>query len=246
VPMRPRKLVAEFALVKSGGAVPWVGYRDVIEVNGEPVHDRRDRILKILSESSNPLDDAARLTAESARYNIGPVTRNFNLPTTALFFFHGANLPRFAFTRKGTKKIDGVDTVEVAFRETARPTLIRTREGKDVPSEGTLWILSGEGTIVRTRLQLKGFADTVNMGDNPAPRVIASSIAPVESTADIEVTYRRDEKIGMWLPASMAEEYQGAIPRITGAPIVGIAHSNATYSDYKQFGTSSTLIGVKK
>ena len=246
VPARPRKLVAEFALVKTGGAVPWIGYRDVIDVNGEPVHDRRDRIVKILADSSNPLEEAARLTAESARYNIGPVTRNFNLPTTALFFFHEANLSRFTFTRKGTKKIDGIETVEIAFRETARPTLITTRDGKDVASEGTLWVVPGDGTIVRTRLQLKGFADTVSMGSNPAPRVMGSSIAPLESTADVEVTYRRDEKIGMWLPARMAEEYQGAIPRINNAPFLGVSHSNATYSDYKRFGTSSTVIGVKK
>ena len=76
--------------------------------------------------------------------------------------------------------------------------------------------------------------------------VMGSSIAPLESTADIEVTYRRDEKIGMWLPARMAEEYQGAIPQINNAPILGVAHSNATYSDYRRFGTSSTVIGVKK
>ena len=68
----------------------------------------------------------------------------------------------------------------------------------------------------------------------------------LSSTADIEVTYRRDEKIGMWLPVQMTEEYQGAIPQINRAAIQALARSKATYSDYKQFGTSSTVIGVKK
>jgi hypothetical protein len=68
----------------------------------------------------------------------------------------------------------------------------------------------------------------------------------VQSMADIEVTYRRDEKLGMWLPAQMTEEYQGQIPWTGRQPITAIARSRATYSDYKQFGTSSTFIGIKK
>jgi hypothetical protein len=290
---RPRELVAEFALVKSGGPVPWSGYRDVLEVNGEPVHDRRDRIVKILTDSKNPLEEAGRLTAESARFNVGPVSRNFNLPTTALFFFHDSNLSRFTFTRKGTKKIDGVDTVEIAFRETRRPTLIATRDGKDVPCEGLLWVLPDDGTIVRTRLQLKGFADALSLPEGRAPGarspstpqptpvpapgptpqggtpatgaqrgstagdanaaglrsrfgVPDSSITKLESTADIEVTYHRHEQLGMWLPQRMTEEYQGAIPRLNNPPILGMSRSSATYSDYKRFGTSTTVVGPKK
>ena len=101
---RPQRLTADFALVKTG-AGRWLGYRDVIEVNGEPVPDRRNRLLALLKTSSNPLDDAARLTAESARFNVGPVMRNFNVPTTALLFFDAAGLSRFTFTRRGSKKI---------------------------------------------------------------------------------------------------------------------------------------------
>ena len=66
------------------------------------------------------------------------------------------------------------------------------------------------------------------------------------STADIEVTYRRDENLGIWLPAQMTEEYQGAIPRPSGPALPALTRSKATYSDYKRFGTSSTVIGVKK
>jgi hypothetical protein len=44
----------------------------------------------------------------------------------------------------------------------------------------------------------------------------------------------------------MTEEYQGQIPWTGRQPITALARSKATYSDYKQFGTSSTVIGVKK
>ena len=242
-PIRPRQIVAEFALVKTSGAVPWIGYRDVIEVNGKQIQDRHDRILRILTESTNPLEEAARLTAESARYNMGPVSRNFNVPTTALFFFHESNLGRFVFTRKGTTRIDGTEVLEIEFKEAAHPTLISTRGGKDVPAEGSLWVIPSDGTIVKTRLQLKGFTELMA---NAGGGFVEFSRPDLQSTADIEVTYKRDEKSGAWLPASMAEEYQGQIPWAGRQPITGLVRSRATYSDYKQFGTSSTVIGVKK
>ena len=66
-----------------------------------------------------------------------------------------------------------------------------------------------------------------------------------QSTADIEVTYKRDEKLGMWLPSQMTEEYQGQIPWTNRQPITALARSKATYSDFKEFGTSATF-GVKK
>ena len=50
----------------------------------------------------------------------------------------------------------------------------------------------------------------------------------------------------MWLPVQMTEEYQGAIPRLNQAPLPALTRSKATYSDFKQFGTSATVIGVKK
>jgi VWFA-related protein len=170
---RPRRLTSEFALVKTGAA-RWLGYRDVIEVDGNAVADRRDRLLNILKTSSNPLEEAGRLVADSARFNVGPVIRNFNVPTTALLFFDGAGLARFGFTRKGTKTINGVETWEIAFRETAVPTLITTRAGVSVPAQGTLWISPEDGIVVRTRLQLKGFADAIAMAGSKQP------VVPVE------------------------------------------------------------------
>jgi hypothetical protein len=50
----------------------------------------------------------------------------------------------------------------------------------------------------------------------------------------------------MWLPARMNEEYQGAIPRINNPPILGLARSTATYSEYKRFNTSAAVMTPKK
>ena len=174
--IRPRNLVAEFAIVNASGRVGWTGFRDVVEVDGEAVADRRDRLVRLLTGPPGAEVELRRIADESARYNVGPVVRNFNSPTTALFFFHPALVDRFTFRRKGTKTIDGVETWELDFRETRRPTLVMKRDGSDVPCDGTVWVAPADGTVVRTRLRLRNFADQAFMsGSDRTP----TSGAPV-------------------------------------------------------------------
>lgn len=304
--MRPRQLEAEFALVKTAGTVGWTGFRDVVKVDGDEVRDRGDRLQRVLSDPSSSLAEARRIADESARFNIGAFVRNLNVPTTTLLFFHPGNLSRFAFKLKGRKTIDGVRTWEVTFQERARPTMVMTRAGKDVPCEGTLWVVPETGQVVRTRLRLRGFADAMTRPDWPSaprgtqpadtstppasqPQVPAPTPPPasggepggtgssgggtqtgtsgqgaaptgsgaatggpdtsrpranlgaemmdlprrVESQADIEVTYRHDPTVGMWLPARMSEWYEG---------LAGYTRAVATYSDFKRFETTAKIV----
>jgi VWFA-related protein len=211
-PGAARRLVSEFALVPTAGASGgWLGFRDVIEVNGTPVPDRGDRLQALFQSGAPDLEQARRIADEGARYNIGPVSRNFNVPTTPLFFFHSDNLRRFTFRRAGGERIDGVDTVEIAFIEQPAATLITTAAGKDVPSAGTLWVNPVDGAIVRTRLELRGFDDA-------------------GSRAVIDVTYRKDPALAMWVPSRMTERYSGGSE--------GTATTSATYQDFKRFQTS--------
>jgi len=259
-PAQPRRLVAEFAIVKTSSG--WVGFRDVVEVDGKPLSDRRDRLVSLFTSTANTdANEVTRIANESARFNAGPVSRNFNVPTTAMFFFLPEHLPRFEFSRKGSKKIDGVDTVEIAFKETRTPTFIMTRAGADVPVSGTLWVKPDDGTVVRTRLRMNNFADQMTSPvqsapaqrpemDPSRPQGRRSAAVPamywqkVESSADIEVTYRRSQEVGVWLPAVMEELYNGPIT-LTVNPSVGRSTTRATYSDFKQFATAGTLVVPK-
>ena len=262
VPTQPRRLVAEFAIVKTSDGTGWVGFRDVVEVNGSAVADRRDRLMSLFTATATAdATELQRIANESSRFNIGPVSRNFNVPTTAMFFFLPDNIARFAFTRKGTKKINGVETWEVAFRETRTPTLIMTAAGVDVPVSGTLWVKPDDGTVVRTRLQLKNFADQMTSPAQgaPAQRPEINPSAPqgrraaavaemywdkIETSADIEVTYRPNPVLALWLPSEMAEFYNGPIT-LKVTPSVGRATTRAKYSDFKQFGTAATIVVPK-
>lgn len=82
-----RTTVAEFAIVRTSGPERWIGFRDIVEVDGRSITDHRGRLLALLTSPSGAIDEARRLSDESARFNIGPVKRNLNLPVTALFFF---------------------------------------------------------------------------------------------------------------------------------------------------------------
>jgi hypothetical protein len=239
-PFRPRRLVAEFAIVKATGSIGWIGFRDVVEVNGEKIGDRRDRLERLLMNPAGDGSEVIKISNESSRFNVGPISRNFNVPTTTLFFFHPSSLSRFTFSRKGTKKIEGIDTWELEFKETKRPTLIRTRKGRDVPCEGRVWVVPDDGTVVRTRLRLRGFAD--EMAPPPPPPIRPKEdFRRLESLADIEVTYRRDTRLRAWLPSKMSETYEGALPAGTGQPILGRAMTVATYSEFKRFETSAKI-----
>lgn len=255
VPLQPRRLIAEFAIVKTGDGSGWVGFRDVVEVNGRALADRRDRLMSLFTATGTAdATELQRIADESSRFNVGPVSRNFNVPTSAMFFFLPDNLARFAFTRKGTKKINGVETWEIAVKEAQSPTLIMTRAGVDVPITGTLWIKPDDGTVVRTRLQLKNFADQMTSPVQTAPPEVAEfhpkarrqtqlpTLAwdKIESAADIEVTYRPHPELGLWLPSEMAEFYNGPIT-LTTTPSVGRSTTRAKYSEYKQFGTAASL-----
>ena len=261
---RPRNLVAEFALVKTSGTPGWVGFRDVVEVNGEALRDRRDRLMSLFTSKDGDAGELERIANESARFNVGPVTRNFNVPTAAMLFFTPENLSRFEFTRKGTQKIDNVNTWEITFKETRSPTFVMNRAGKDVPMDGTVWVNPEDGTVVRTRMHMEHFADqTVSpiqdtpavpgpLNPNartagPARNVDTLNLKPIESAAEIEVTFKAFPELGIWLPASMEETYNGPI-RLSAsvAPTMGHANTHAKYSTFKQFGTASAIVLPKQ
>jgi hypothetical protein len=126
--------------------------------------------------------------------------------------------PRFAFKRKGESSIDGVTVWEVEFKEKSRPTLIRTSRGADVPSQGSIWVVPSDGTVVRTHLLVEGSTD---------------------SGSTVDVTYSRDERLGLWLPQVMKERH--VANTLAGRRVTTVLVATATYTDFKRFETSARV-----
>jgi hypothetical protein len=251
----PRDLVAEFAFVKT--AAGWLGFRDVNAVDGKKITDSRDRLLSILLDPSADPVALRRLSDESARYNIGPISRNFNVPTTVLLLFQPANLSRFSFKRSGTDRIDGRETWKIDFTEVRTPTFTMTRAGVDVPMSGTLWVIPGDGAVIRTQMALRNFADAKTSAQTSAPpaRTVGAAgglsrreevnyggLRTIESSADFLVSYRWHQVYAMWLPATMTERYEGPFTPSSGEAVSARATATATYSEFKRFETLTRIV----
>jgi VWFA-related protein len=193
VPEEVRQLKSDFLLVKAPGGNRWLPFRDVVEVDGRKVREREERLQQLfVSAPATAAGRAAEITAESARYNIGFVERNVNLPTLALRFLDPAFRSRLMFRRQGQATVSGARTVEFAFSEHGSPTVVRDGD-KDMPATGSFWIDPADGRVVRTIVRLK----------------------PEGVSIELTVTYQRDAKAGTtWVPASMREVYQSAARRL--------------------------------
>jgi len=175
-------LVSDFLMVQVPGE-GWMPFRDVFERDGQQLRDREARLAKIfLSGSRDSLDQMRAIMNESARYNIGNVQRNINMPTLALVFLTDDQRPRFSF-KIGKSEDEGV---VIEYREVARPTFIKTANERDIPVNGRLWVNEQDGTIHKTELHA---VDT-------------------NVEAHITVTYTQDPGLGVWVPSRMEERYR--------------------------------------
>lgn len=165
----------------------WVGFRDVLEVNGKRVNvdGRSRRPLEVAGETSP--DRWRRLSEESARYNIGTIRRTVNVPTFALLVLHPDNQTRFSFTASGEDQGTAGSMCDVAFQETGSPTIVRSGVGGDVPSSGMFRLEPETGRLLRSEL----IAGNTSTG-------VASKVL---------VQYERDQKLQLWLPREMREQY---------------------------------------
>jgi hypothetical protein len=247
-----RNLVSEFALVRTGD--DWQGFRDVIELDGKPVGDRQDRLQTLFLESPATAVQSSRPIADaSARYNLGPLQRNFNVPTTALFFLHPTNRARFSFKIDGEDAVAGSPVLKVRYREEKKPTIIRTSSGKDMPVKGTFWIDPRDGRVFRTTMELESDAlmtgGNSRMADNRFEEAFQGSIRPAfgerraKSTVSISVSYRTDSKLVILVPAEMVEIYESPYrSRFNDTESMSKVNCRAAYSDFRRFETSGRVV----
>ena len=209
---RSRRLRSSFMLVLVPGR-GFTPFRDVFEVDGKPVRDRDDRLLALfLKPSASSLEQAQRITDESARYNVSDVERTINVPVFALLFLHPANVGHFAFKREGETTIAGHRLWTVGYRETARPTIVKGEDGRDQLSTGRFWIEPQTGAVFQTLHEL------YDRGDQ----------------ATITVRYAENHDLAILAPERMSETYGG--PRASS-----LIRGTATYDHYQRVGVATNV-----
>jgi hypothetical protein len=144
---------ADLVMVRLHGAAGWISFRDVLTVNKKRVSDREERLLKLLqSPAPSALAQAREIAQESARFNLGRITRTMNVPDMALEYLRSKHARRVQLGALRNEKIDGRPVVVLKFTETSGPTLIRNLVGRDLFARGRVWAEPGSGAIVRTEL----------------------------------------------------------------------------------------------
>lgn len=205
VPRRKRLLLSDFLLVKYPGDTLWQTFRDVAEVDGKPVRDRQDRMLKLFLEpSSSALRRASELQSASARHNLVNVGSLSN-PLLVMAYLQAQYVTRFRFNLAGLDKKVGPNVRIARFVEFQRPTILRLDAATDLFSRGLIWIEEDTGRVVKTELQL---GNTMSM---------------------IRVTtqFVFDDELGINVPTVMEDVY----PSTPGGEFRG----KATYGKFRRF-----------
>ena len=188
-----RELKSDLLLVRSEGSeFGYVQFRDVFEVDGDAVRDRSDRLTKLfLDPSMSARRQAAEIMSESARYNIGSVERNINVPLIALMLLDPMYRSHFKYSVDGERK--GVphgmpkspaftlasDAWVIEFEETTTPTVVRG-DDQDAKSHGHVWVDPGTSRVLMTELivEAKTVRSTLRVSYQSAP--ISGVLVPVE------------------------------------------------------------------
>jgi hypothetical protein len=215
-PVLSRVLKSDLLLVKPVGGDRWVQFRDVFDVDGTPVRDRSERLMKLFMDPSQSLAaQVDRIVQESTRYNIGKLQRTINVPVLALVVLDPVNRSRFRFKRLDSNAAPPVArsaassaaaawTIE--FREVEKETIIRGDFGRDIPTRGRFWIDPDDGRVLASEL-------------------IAED---VQIRGEVDVGYDREPGIGLLVPVEMREKYD---LRRDGSRVFG----TATYGTFRQF-----------
>ncbi len=210
-----RELKSDLLLVRPVGSNRWMQFRDVFDVDGHPVRDRSERLMKLfVAPSSSTATQAEQIAEESSRYNIGNLLRTVNVPVLALAILEPMHQPRFVFKRIEKRVEPPVRSAAtsttpvwvIGYREVEPQTIIRTTNFRDMPSRGRFWIEPETGRVLATEL-------------------IAEDITV---RGVVTVGYDLEPALRVMVPIQMQERYD-----LHGgpSPVTGVA----TYRSFRQF-----------
>jgi hypothetical protein len=214
-----RELKSDLLLVKLGEENFWMQFRDVFEVDRQPVRDRDERLYKLFIEpKADSRAQAESIQQESARYNLGPLMRTINVPIMPLLFFERSVQPRLKLEQGkagNVKRFEGLADAPaiwmIEYREVAKGTMVKGVNNRDIPSHGRIWLDSTNGRVLQTEMISE---DT-------------------DLRAEINVFYKVEAGLDLLVPAEMREIY---IIRRSETRIDG----RATYGHFRRFTVATT------
>lgn len=193
-----RMLVSEMLMVRLPRTAGWISFRDVMSVDGRELDGRQQRLVDLLqSQRPDALAEARRLAGESARYNVGQLTRTLNVPDIALEYLREAQASRIQFEGPRPETIEGVPLMMFRFGEKVGPTILRDGTGRDLKASGRVWIDATTAALIRTELK----------------------VSDRGSAGTCVVDFVRNDALGMYVPKRMTERYRTPNQDIDGVAV---------------------------
>lgn len=170
-PERLRTLRSDYALTWVGPREGLVWYRDTFEVDGLAVRDRGERLQQLLAGGAT--GQAARIAEQNSRFNLRNdlLPRNINVPTFALDLLQSRYRDRFSTRRIGAEPLTDRTGWVLEFRERARPTIVRTPDGRDQPSRIEALVDPLTGEIHRTTVSWERVKGSVIVAYDRVPGI---------------------------------------------------------------------------
>lgn len=218
-----RRLRSDLLLLRPEQSVTWVQFRDVFEVDGKAVRDREERLSALFLDPTPTTElRVSRIREEGARYNIGGIDRTMNVPVLPLAVLSPVSQPRFRFTiedrdtpRSAAPGLElpagpsfkvSAEVWVVRFAEFKGPTIVLTRDNRNIFSHGRLWIDPASGHVLMTEMITED----------------------ADVRGQINVSYQSEPLMGLLVPIEMREQYTSPAYRAT---ITG----QATYGKFRRF-----------
>jgi hypothetical protein len=180
---RPRYR-SDFLLVRYPGEQQiWMTFRDVREIDGRPLRNADDRLLKLFAAPfENAAQRASEIHRETSRY-FGALSN----PMLVLSFVQRHYQPRFRFSLGGRERELGPRVVELKYSEVVEPTILQQTNylRPNLHSSGSVWLEEDTGRILKTRL--------------------VNGIAPRNTI--VETTFKPDEALKINVPVELRESY---------------------------------------
>jgi hypothetical protein len=199
---------SELLLVRtSANPATWTGVRNILDVDGTPTGNEPDRLARLAADARVLDQQWPALVTASRAHLVGPVERGLFVVLCPLSLLRADQQSRVAFKKDGEEKVRGTATWKVTFIEQKGPSLLRTSGNVQVPSRGTLWIVPGDGRILRTRLE------------------VGSGLSMEQWRVDAD--YSMDPTLGIPLPFEAKERYENQNGRV---------EVKVTYSSYRAIG----------
>jgi hypothetical protein len=223
-----RTLVSDFGIIRVMETGEWIGFRDVLQVDAHDVDNAMGMARSLLLNPNSPVEArAAAVMNGSATYNLGQ-RRTINNPAIAFELFDPQNRPRLRFSGLTQTTLNHERVIQLSFQETARPTIVRTAAGADVPLTGQMSI----DTVSKRPVLIE--INTVHYALQSAhpPQTI------VERGA-LRLTFANNSDVNAWVPESFTERYTSQ-----GTPV---EWGTAEYTNYRRFRvqTDEQLVAPK-